>query len=199
MRRPGPRTREPAGLARGSDRASLGAPAHRDQGTAPARQHLVDLAEKGYTVDITNPGRLVSQLVPVREPANPLERLIAGRIIEQPTKQAASVTSTRTPHRPPGSRPPARCAPARSVMHRPRPPVTGTLHVRLSVRPGTCVIAAGCGPLMGPFVHQRADTARHQPLMHAAMRYVRTAERRALRVSATAETRERQVARRAAL
>ncbi len=42
----------------------------------------VDLAEKGYTVDITNRGRLVAQLVPVREPGSPLERLIAAGIIE---------------------------------------------------------------------------------------------------------------------
>ena len=42
----------------------------------------VDLAEKGYTVDITNRGRLVAQLIPVREPGSPLERLIAAGIIE---------------------------------------------------------------------------------------------------------------------
>jgi antitoxin (DNA-binding transcriptional repressor) of toxin-antitoxin stability system len=42
----------------------------------------VDLAEKGYTVDITNRGRLVAQLVPVAEPGSPLERLIAAGIIE---------------------------------------------------------------------------------------------------------------------
>ena len=43
---------------------------------------FVDLAEKGYTVDITNRGRLVAQLVPVRPPDSPLERLIAAGIIE---------------------------------------------------------------------------------------------------------------------
>jgi prevent-host-death family protein len=42
----------------------------------------VDLAEKGYTVDITNRGRLVARLVPVREPDSPLERLIAAGIVE---------------------------------------------------------------------------------------------------------------------
>jgi antitoxin (DNA-binding transcriptional repressor) of toxin-antitoxin stability system len=42
----------------------------------------VDLAEKGYTVDITNRGRLVAQLIPVREPGSPLERLIAAGIVE---------------------------------------------------------------------------------------------------------------------
>ena len=49
------------------------------------RQHAsvyVDLAEKGYTVDITNRGRLVAQLIPVTEPGSPLERLIAAGIIE---------------------------------------------------------------------------------------------------------------------
>jgi prevent-host-death family protein len=63
------------------------------EGTAPARrigirelrQHAslyVDLAEKGYTVDITNRGRLVAHLVPASEPESPLERLIAAGIIE---------------------------------------------------------------------------------------------------------------------
>ncbi len=33
-------------------------------------------------MDITNRGRLVAQLVPVREPGSPLERLIAAGIIE---------------------------------------------------------------------------------------------------------------------
>jgi len=42
----------------------------------------VDLAEKGYTVDITNRGRLVAQLVPAFEPGSPLERLIAAGVIE---------------------------------------------------------------------------------------------------------------------
>jgi prevent-host-death family protein len=54
-------------------------------GIRELRQHAsiyVDLAEKGYTVDITNRGRLVAQLVPVKEPGSPLERLIAAGIIE---------------------------------------------------------------------------------------------------------------------
>ena len=54
-------------------------------GIRELRQHAsvyVDLAEKGYTVDITNRGRLVAQLVPVSEPGSPLERLIAAGIIE---------------------------------------------------------------------------------------------------------------------
>ena len=48
------------------------------------RQHAsvyIDLVERGYTVDITNRGRLVAQLVPVRGPESPLERLMAAGII----------------------------------------------------------------------------------------------------------------------
>jgi antitoxin (DNA-binding transcriptional repressor) of toxin-antitoxin stability system len=50
------------------------------------RQHAsvyVDLAERGYTVDITNRGRLVAQLVPVRQPNSPLERWIAAGVIDR--------------------------------------------------------------------------------------------------------------------
>ena len=62
-------------------------------GIRELRQHAsvyVDLAEKGYTVDITNRGRLVAQLVPVREPDSPLERLIAAGIIE-PAEEGGGV------------------------------------------------------------------------------------------------------------
>ncbi|MGH3197533.1 MAG: type II toxin-antitoxin system Phd/YefM family antitoxin [Streptosporangiaceae bacterium] len=71
----------PASRAEATERAS----ARRRIGIRELRQHAsvyVDLAEKGYTVDITNRGRLVAQLVPVREPGSPLERLIAAGIIE---------------------------------------------------------------------------------------------------------------------
>jgi len=71
----------PASRAEATERA----PARRRIGIRELRQHAsvyVDLAEKGYTVDITNRGRLVAQLVPVREPASPLERLIAAGIVE---------------------------------------------------------------------------------------------------------------------
>ena len=54
-------------------------------GVRELRQHAslyVDLAEKGYTVDITNRGRLVARLVPVQEPESPLERLFAAGILE---------------------------------------------------------------------------------------------------------------------
>jgi antitoxin (DNA-binding transcriptional repressor) of toxin-antitoxin stability system len=75
------RTREPG---RPASRAERTGARHRI-GIRELRQHAsvyVDLAEKGYTVDITNRGRLVAQLVPVTEPGSPLERLIAAGIIE---------------------------------------------------------------------------------------------------------------------
>ncbi len=71
----------PASRAEATERS----PARRRIGIRELRQHAsvyVDLAEKGYTVDITNRGRLVAQLVPVREPGSPLERLIAAGIVE---------------------------------------------------------------------------------------------------------------------
>src|SRR5260370_40171536 len=66
----------PASRAEATERS----PARHRIGIRELRQHAsvyVDLAEKGYTVDITNRGRLVAQLVPVKEPGGPLERLIA--------------------------------------------------------------------------------------------------------------------------
>ena len=83
----GARTREPgrpASRAEPTDRTSQGS-ARRRIGIRELRQHAsvyVDLAEKGYTVDITNRGRLVAQLVPVFEPGSPLERLIAAGVLE---------------------------------------------------------------------------------------------------------------------
>ena len=71
----------PASRAEATERP----PARHRIGIRELRQHAsvyVDLAEKGYTVDITNRGRLVAQLVPVSEPGSPLERLIAAGIIE---------------------------------------------------------------------------------------------------------------------
>ena len=65
----------------------------------------VDLAEKGYTVDITNRGRLVAQLVPVREPGSPLERLIAAGIIE-PAEEPGGVGDLE-PYPAPNTRPEA--------------------------------------------------------------------------------------------
>ncbi len=78
------RTREPGRPAARAEAMARPA-ASRRIGIRELRQHAsiyVDLAEKGYTVDITNRGRLVAQLVPVTEPGSPLERLIAAGIIE---------------------------------------------------------------------------------------------------------------------
>jgi antitoxin (DNA-binding transcriptional repressor) of toxin-antitoxin stability system len=53
-------------------------------GIRELRQHAsvyVDLVERGYTVDITNRGRLVAQMIPVRDPESPLERWIAKGVI----------------------------------------------------------------------------------------------------------------------
>ena len=80
----GQRTREPGRPASRAEATGQASGRHRI-GIRELRQHAsvyVDLAEKGYTVDITNRGRLVAQLVPVREPGSPLERLIAAGIIE---------------------------------------------------------------------------------------------------------------------
>jgi antitoxin (DNA-binding transcriptional repressor) of toxin-antitoxin stability system len=55
-------------------------------GIRELRQHAsvyVDLVEQGYTVDITNRGRLVAQMIPVRQPDSPLERWIAAGVIER--------------------------------------------------------------------------------------------------------------------
>jgi prevent-host-death family protein len=89
---------EPARAGRRSSRARAAdglspRSASRRIGIRELRQHAsvyVDLAEKGYTVDITNRGRLVAQLVPAREPGSPMERLIAAGIIE-PAEEAGGV------------------------------------------------------------------------------------------------------------
>jgi prevent-host-death family protein len=68
-------------------RATEPSSAKRRIGIRELRQHAsvyVDLAEKGYTVDITNRGRLVAQLVPAREPGSPMERLVAAGVLEPP-------------------------------------------------------------------------------------------------------------------
>jgi prevent-host-death family protein len=78
------RTREPGRPASRAEAAPR-APARGRIGIRELRQHAsvyVDLAEQGYTVDITNRGRLVARLVPVRELGSPLERLIAAGIVE---------------------------------------------------------------------------------------------------------------------
>jgi antitoxin (DNA-binding transcriptional repressor) of toxin-antitoxin stability system len=78
------RAREPGRPAKRAEATGRTAARHRI-GIRELRQQAsvyVDLAEKGYTVDITNRGRLVAQLIPVREPGSPLERLIAAGIVE---------------------------------------------------------------------------------------------------------------------
>jgi prevent-host-death family protein len=103
-REPGrPATRaEAAGRIEGAGRIA----ARHRIGIRELRQHAsvyVDLAEKGYTVDITNRGRLVAQLIPVREPGSPLERLIAAGIIE-PAEEAGGVGDLE-PYPSPATRP----------------------------------------------------------------------------------------------
>src|SRR5262249_39905568 len=99
------RTRPPGRRAGRAEAAGRIAGRHRI-GIRELRQHAsvyVDLAEKGYTVDITNRGRLVAQLVPVREPGSPLERLIAAGIIE-PAEEAGGVGDLE-PYPSPATRP----------------------------------------------------------------------------------------------
>ena len=55
-------------------------------------------------MDITNRGRLVAQLVPVREPGSPLERLIAAGIIE-PAEEPGGVGDIEPYPAPAGGRP----------------------------------------------------------------------------------------------
>jgi prevent-host-death family protein len=83
------RSRDPGRPAARAEPSTGGEPAARAASTRigirELRQHAsvyVDLAEKGYTVDITNRGRLVARLVPVHEAGSPLERLIAAGILE---------------------------------------------------------------------------------------------------------------------
>ncbi len=99
------RTREPGRPALRAEAAGRAGSRHRI-GIRELRQHAsvyVDLAEKGYTVDITNRGRLVAQLVPVREPGSPLERLIAAGIIE-PAEEPGGVSDLE-PYPAPSARP----------------------------------------------------------------------------------------------
>jgi prevent-host-death family protein len=74
-------------------------------GIRELRQHAsvyVDLAEKGYTVDITNRGRLVAQLVPARDPESPLERLLAAGIIRDAEEAGDLLDVEPAPPVPPG-------------------------------------------------------------------------------------------------
>jgi prevent-host-death family protein len=103
-----PRTREPGRPASRAEPATRSAGQTRI-GIRELRQHAsvyVDLAEKGYTVDITNRGRLVAQLVPVSEPGSPLERLIAAGVIE-PAEEGGGVADLDPYPAPPAGRPAA--------------------------------------------------------------------------------------------
>ncbi len=80
--------------------------AARRIGIRELRQHAsiyVDLAERGYTVDITNRGRLVAHLVPAQEPDSPLERLIAQGIVLAAEEPGALLDLAPTPPPPPGA------------------------------------------------------------------------------------------------
>jgi prevent-host-death family protein len=90
----------PAAPARGSNPEAA-----RRIGIRELRQHAslyVDLAEKGYTVDITNRGHLVARLVPAKEPESPLERLIAAGIIEPAEEEGDLLDIEPGPPVPPG-------------------------------------------------------------------------------------------------
>ncbi len=79
--------------------------ATRRIGIRELRQHAslyVDLAEKGYIVDITNRGHLVARLVPAKEPESALERLIAAGIIEPAEEEGDLLDIVPGPPVPPG-------------------------------------------------------------------------------------------------
>ena len=99
------RTREPGRPASRAEQTGR-APASTKIGIRELRQHAsvyVDLAEKGYTVDITNRGRLVARLVPVGEAGSPLERLIAAGILEPAEEAGGAAGLDPYPARRPGS------------------------------------------------------------------------------------------------
>jgi len=103
------RTRDPGRPASRAEATERTSARHRI-GIRELRQHAsvyVDLAEQGYTVDITNRGRLVAQLIPVREPGSPLERLIAAGIIE-PAEEPGGVGDIEPYPAPGGRRPGSR-------------------------------------------------------------------------------------------
>jgi prevent-host-death family protein len=74
-------------------------------GIRELRQHAsvyVDLVERGHTVDITNRGRLVAQMVPVKEPDSPLERWIAAGVVERAEESGSLLEIDPYPALPPG-------------------------------------------------------------------------------------------------
>src|SRR5579859_1347587 len=82
-------------------------------GIRELRQHAsvyVDLVERGYTVDITNRGRLVAQMIPVRDPESPLERWIAKGVVERAADEGSILDIDPYPGaspRSPDNRPPS--------------------------------------------------------------------------------------------
>jgi prevent-host-death family protein len=98
------RSRDPGRPAARAEQAGR-TPAGTRIGIRELRQHAsvyVDLAEKGYTVDITNRGRLVARLVPVGEAGSPLERLIAAGILEPAEEPGGAAGLDPYPARNPG-------------------------------------------------------------------------------------------------
>ena len=74
-------------------------------GIRELRQHAsvyVDMAERGYTVDITNRGRLVAHLVPARAPDSPLERWLAAGIVREAEESGDILEIEPAPPVPPG-------------------------------------------------------------------------------------------------
>jgi prevent-host-death family protein len=99
------RGREPGRPAARAEQSGR-TPAATQIGIRELRQHAsvyVDLAEKGYTVDITNRGRLVARLVPAGEVGSPLERLIAAGIMEPAEEPGGAAGLDPYPVRNPGS------------------------------------------------------------------------------------------------
>jgi antitoxin (DNA-binding transcriptional repressor) of toxin-antitoxin stability system len=97
--RPG-RAGRPASRAKAAKPGSV----KRRIGIRELRQYAstyVDMAEMGYTVDITNRGRLVAQLVPVREPGSAMERLMAAGIVEPPEEPGGVANLDPYPALPP--------------------------------------------------------------------------------------------------
>jgi prevent-host-death family protein len=74
-------------------------------GIRELRQHAsvyVDLVERGHTVDITNRGRLVAQMIPVKASDSPLERWIAAGVIERADEPGSALEIDPYPALPPG-------------------------------------------------------------------------------------------------
>jgi prevent-host-death family protein len=105
--RNGPESRSGTGAgaaATGTGATGTGATVRRI-GIRELRQHAsiyVDLAEKGYTVDITNRGRPVAQLVPFRQPDSPLERWIVAGILQEAEEDGDILDIEPAPAVPPG-------------------------------------------------------------------------------------------------